>query len=225
MKAINSVIEKLRIQAEDKSASLPTLMLRSQKIADSIFHGEHARRKPGSGKDFWQFRDYMPTDRPKDIDWRQSAKSDKVFIKQKEWLVTRKMFFWCAGGKNMRFSSDTNIAFYSKQEAAQIICMALALLAQRSYEQIGVYGEKRTGRSEKNLERLGHYLLERAHTRIVCATLPDIDTYTLPRHGVFIGVSDFLLPIEDIESRFETLAQQTKNALIVQVLDPAGQPV
>ena len=59
------------------------------------------------------------------------------------------------------------------------------------------------------------------HLEIKSCFLPDIDTYTLSRHGVFIGVSDFLLPIEDIESRFETLAQQTKNALIVQVLDPA----
>ncbi len=231
MGSILSTIEKLRAQAEDISALLPTLMLRSQKIAESVLHGEHARHKSGTGENFWQFREYLPTDRPQDIDWRQSAKGDDVYIKQKEWLVTRKVLFWCAGGKNMDFGSDTDNSFYTKQESAQIVCLALALLLQRGYEQIGVYGgglgglgrnsgRAWAGRGELAIEALGRYLLERSHSCSDDAFLPDTKSCSLSRHSVFIGVGDFLSPIEDIEARFDILGQQTKNALIIQVLDP-----
>ncbi len=221
MKTVLSAIDKLRSQAEESSASLPTLMLRSQKIAESVLHGEHARRKPGTGENFWQFREYIPTDRPQDIDWRQSAKGDDVYIKQKEWLVTRKILFWCAGGKSMNFGSNPENPFYTKQENAQIMCLALALLLQRSYEQIGSYGGGRAGRSELAMEKLGQYLLNRGHAAPEDALLPDTASHVLPRHAIFIGVGDFLSPIEDIEARFDLLGQQTKNALIIQTLDPA----
>jgi len=221
MKPVFSIIEKLRSQAEESSASLPALMLRSQKIAESVLHGEHARRKPGTGENFWQFREYQPTDRPQDIDWRQSAKGDDVYIKQKEWLVTRKILFWCAGGKSMNFGSNPENPFYTKQENAQIMCLALALLLQRSFEQIGAYGQGHAGRGERAMERLGQYLLERGRASAEEAALPDIYSSALPRHAIFIGVGDFLSPIEEIEARFEILGQQTKNALIIQTLDPA----
>jgi uncharacterized protein (DUF58 family) len=196
-------------------------MLKSQKIAESVLHGEHARRKPGTGENFWQFREYIPTDRPQDIDWRQSAKGDNIYIKQKEWLVTRKVLFWCAGGKSMNFGSNPENPFYTKQENAQIMCLALALLLQRSYEQIGIYGGGRAGRSELAMERLGQYLLDRSHAKPEDGSLPDTTSSTLPRHAIFIGVGDFLSPIEEIEARFDILGQQTKNALIIQTLDPA----
>lgn len=221
MKPVLSAIEKLRSQAEEASASLPTLMLKSHKIAESVLHGEHARRKPGTGENFWQFREYVPTDRPQDIDWRQSAKGDNVYIKQKEWLVTRKILFWCAGGKTMNFGSNPDRAVYTKEENAQIICLALALLLQRSYEQIGTYGGGLTGRSELTMEKLGQYLLERGHAKPEDASLPDTKSIVLPRHAIFIGVGDFLSPIKEIEARFDVLGQQTKNALIIQTLDPA----
>ena len=221
MKAVLSALEQLRTQAEDESASLPALMLKSQKIAESAFHGEHARRKPGTGQNFWQFREYLPTDRPEDIDWRQSAKGDDVFIKQKEWLVTRKIFFWCAGGKTMNFGSNPEGKVFTKEENAQIMCLALALILQRSYEQIGIYGQINTGRSELALERLGQYLLERGHAPPEDAMLPDIQASALPRHAIFIGVGDFLSPIEEIEKTFAALGKQSKNALIIQILDPA----
>ena len=221
MKTVQSAIDKLRSQAEEASTPLPMLMLKSQKIAESVLHGEHARRRPGSGENFWQFREYTPTDRPQDIDWRQSAKGDDVYIKQKEWLVTRKVLFWCAGGKSMNFGSNPENTFYTKQENAQIMCLALALLLQRSYEQIGFLGGGRAGRGELAMEKLGQYLLDRGHARPEGALLPDTNSYALPRHAIFIGVGDFLSPIEEIETRFDILGQQTKNALIIQTLDPA----
>lgn len=209
MKAL-SAIAKLRQKAEDDSASLPALLLRAQEIADNVLHGEHARRKPGSGENFWQFREYMSHDSLGDIDWRKSAKSDDVFIRQKEWQVTRKTYLWCAGGKSMSFGE--------KLKESQNLSLALCLLLQRCYEQIGRYGETYTGRGECAIERLGHYVLERKRVRKADAALPDVKGFALPRHCVFIGVGDFLSPLNDIEKCFDALSEQTQNVVIIQVL-------
>lgn len=209
-------IEKLRGRAEDAIMSLPALMLKSEKIADNILHGEHGKRKSGTGDEFWQFREYHNTDRPEDIDWRQSAKGDQVFTKQTEWHVTRKIFFWCAGGETMNFSSDKTIL--KKQESAQILCLSLALLLRKNHEQIGIYGQRRTGRSEKAVENIAQHLFARNTTNEV---LPETTALTHPQHAIFIGVGDFLSPIEDIERHFAELSKQTQNALIIQTIDPA----
>lgn len=196
--------------------SLPALMLKSERIANNILHGEHGKRRAGAGDEFWQFREYHQSDRPSDIDWRQSAKGDHVYTKQKEWHVTRKIFFWCAGGETMNFSSDK--AILKKQESAQILCLSLALLFHKSHEQIGIYGQTRTGRSEKALESIAQHLFTRNSTN---EELPKTHSLTHPQHAIFIGVGDFLSPIEDIERHFAELGKQTQNALIIQTIDLA----
>lgn len=213
---ILSHIEKLREQAEQSVLSLPALMIRSEKLADNIIYGEHARRKSGTGEKFWQFREYDPSDRPQDIDWRQSAKGDQVFIKQREWQITRKVFLWSAGGETMDFSSDPDI--YTKQESAQIISLSLALLLRKAKEQIGIFGESRTGRSEEAIGKIARFLFQRSN---VNEYLPDAHTHTLPRHAFFIGAGDFLSPIDEIERTFKSLSKQTQSAFIIQTLDPA----
>ena len=213
---ILSHIEKLRDRAEQSVSSLPALMIKSETLADNIIHGEHARKKAGTGEKFWQFREYDSSDRPQDIDWRQSGKGDQVFIKQKEWQITRKVFLWCAGGPSMSYAS--NEAAYSKQECAQILSLSLALLLKKAKEQIGIYGEERTGRSEETIAKITEFLFQRS---VVDETLPDTATLTMPKHAFFMGTGDFLQPIEDIERAFLALSKQTQSALIIQVLDPA----
>ncbi|MGN7438155.1 MAG: DUF58 domain-containing protein [Alcanivorax sp.] len=212
---ILSHIEKLRDRAEQSVLSLPALMIKSETLADNIIHGEHARKKSGTGEKFWQYREYDASDRPQDIDWRQSAKGDQVFIKQKEWQITRKVFLWCAGGPSMSFAS--NETAYSKQECAQILSLSLALLLKKAKEQIGIYGEERTGRSEETMAKITEFLFQRS---AIDETLPDTESLSMPRHAFFIGAGDFLRPIEEIERSFIALSKQTQSALIIQVLDP-----
>ena len=206
----------LRREAEYAASTLPSLMMAAETISASLSHGIHAQRKSGPGETFWQFREYHPTDRPQDIDWRQSAKTDHVLIKQREWQTTQKTYLWCASGTSMDFSSDPKR--YNKQGTAHIILLALALLLRQAEEQIGVFGDIKTGRSEETMQKIAQFLLDRVHTE---EPLPSSMDFALPAHTSFIGVGDFLSPVEEIEQSFSALAATAKNALIVQVLDPA----
>ncbi len=211
-----NMILKLRHDAEHSISAVPELILAAEKISAHIMHGTHAQRKSGTGEHFWQFRDYQPTDSPQSIDWRQSAKSDHVYIRQRERQNSRKTYLWCATGKSMAFSSHKKIR--TKQYTAQIITLALSLLLQRGDEHIGIYGDIKTGRSEDRINKIAHRLIEHADNDGI---LPNTEHFVLPTHASFIGIGDFLSPIEDIENSFVNLARSEGKSLIIQTLDPA----
>lgn len=210
-----SDIITLRHQADRAAAALPSLMMRAERVASGILHGDHALRKAGAGEKFWQFRDYQPGDRPQDIDWRQSAKSDRVFIRQKEWQIAQKTFFWCAGGGGMDYASSR--ALPTKGDTARVIALALAILLSRANEQVGIYGEPRTGRSEANLQNLAQKFLGGA---TVQATLPDTAMQTITQNATLVMAGDFLDPLPRIADSFDMVSSSTANALAVQILDP-----
>ncbi len=207
---------RLRHMAEEEAAELPALIAAAEHALSSILHGEHVQRKPGSGERFWQFREYVPGDRPQDIDWRQSAKTDSVYIRQKEWQTTQTSIFWCNQGASMDFSSDK--AFPTKAYSAKILTLALSILMTRGHEQIGLYGAARTGRSGAMVDHIGNALCDERREH---KDLPDFTGKKLPRNCALIQIGDFLQPFGEIESVFKKLSHQTGNGLVVQVLDRA----
>lgn len=215
LKALRETLH-LRRAAEEAAADLPALMTRAERAVAGILHGDHAQRKPGPGERFWQYREYTPGDRPQDIDWRQSAKTDHVYIRQKERQTTQTAIFWCDEGESMEFSSDK--IYPEKIWEAKTLLLALAILMTRAGEQVGLYGGARTGRSELTLQRMGEALCHGARD---FKALPDPLRMKLPRDCTLVQIGDFLSPLEDIEKVFKTLSAQTESGLVVQILDPA----
>ena len=72
----------IRHEAELAAARLPPLMVAAERVAATVQQGVHGRRRVGMGDAFWQFRRYEPGDPVRRIDWRQSGKSDKLFVQE-----------------------------------------------------------------------------------------------------------------------------------------------
>jgi uncharacterized protein (DUF58 family) len=204
----------LRRKAEDAAAALPALMIRAERAAQSIFHGEHAQRKSGPGEKFWQFREYTPQDRPQDIDWKQSGKTDRVFIRQKERQLPQTALFWTCNAESMNFSSSPEFPY--KIEAARILVLALGILVTRHGERIGMLGSTQTGRSDNALENIGNLLLTSD-----AKPLPQMGPAKAQKNSTLILAGDFLSPLTEIEDAFKNLAPQTGGGLVIQILDPA----
>ncbi|SVD23344.1 uncharacterized protein METZ01_LOCUS376198, partial [marine metagenome] len=85
----------LQRRAEAIAVPLPPLLIAAQRIAASVLQGVHGRRQPGSGETFWQFRGYQSTDSVSLIDWRQSAKSQRVYVREQEWEASQSVWLWC----------------------------------------------------------------------------------------------------------------------------------
>jgi uncharacterized protein (DUF58 family) len=208
-------LQKLRHLAQQESAALPALIAEAEKAAISILTGEHAQAKPGTGEKFWQFREYDPSDRPQDIDWRMSARTDRLFVRQKEWQTTQSTLFWLAHNKNTNFKSSKNLP--SKFESSMVLSLGMALLVTHAHERIGLLsGTMRQGRSEQSVQTLGLELLKEK-----TGALPDIDIEKIAPHAGIILAGDFLCTPEELDRALSSLSTRTQNGLVFQVLDPA----
>jgi uncharacterized protein (DUF58 family) len=202
-----------RFEAEKLAASTPDLKILSQRIAAHILHGPHATRKAGSGEAFWQYREYIAGDAPNSIDWRQSAKTDRIFIRQKEQYKAQRHLFWVQRNTNMDFCSNKNLL--SKKQAAGVIALALALLHTRGGELIGFAEQGSAGHSERSLQNFENILFQPNDS-----VLPN-DHIVLPKSCGIVLVGDFLSPPEEIERSLTALGRQTRNGTVIQILDPA----
>ncbi len=204
-----------RYKAEGATAGLPGLFAAAEKAAKSILSGDHTQRKPGTGEKFWQFREYDVSDRPQDIDWRQSAKGDRLFVREKEWQTTQTALIWCQHNESMDYRSHASLPL--KQDTAVILSLAMGILLSRAGEQIAALeGAAMPGRSEIAIQKLGEQLLENQ-----TGDLPGKRMRKIPSRSSLILCGDFLAPIEEIKKNFDALADPAENALVIQVLDPA----
>ncbi|CCQ72732.1 DUF58 domain-containing protein [Magnetospira sp. QH-2] len=140
-------------QAAHLGEELPPLLAAATRIADGVRAGLHGRRRAGPGESFWQYRPYQSGDSARRIDWRRSARSDDLFIREKEWQAAQTVLMWCDGSPSMDYRSTRNLP--SKRERAGVLCLALALLLARGGERVGLLGEgEPTGGSRETLSQM-----------------------------------------------------------------------
>jgi uncharacterized protein (DUF58 family) len=204
-------------RAEQLAAVLPPLLVAAERIAATVVHGMHGRRRVGQGETFWQFRRYETGDSPQMIDWRQSAKADPVFVRELEWAAAQTVWLWRDGSPSMRYRSAPSLP--EKQERADLLTLALAALLVRGGERIALLGGGvRPGFGRAALNRIAE-LIERGTAG--SASLPAAEQ--LPRHSHLVLIGDLLSPLEEIEPVIRTFAQRGVHGHLLQVLDPAEE--
>ena len=174
----------------------------------------------GSGETFWQFRQYQPGDPGNRIDWRQSAKSQRVFIRETEWEAAQSVWLWRDGSGSMGYRSSPRLP--SKRERATLLLLAAASLLVRGGEYVALLGRDRvpfTGRSAPS--RLAEPLHGAREPADSDAGLPP--RVPLPRHARLVLVGDFLSPLEDIDRLVRGYGGDAVTGHLLQVLDPAEE--
>ena len=91
-------------RAEQLATSIPPLFVAADRVASTVSQGVHGRRRVGQGETFWQFRRYEFGDSVQLIDWRQSAKSDPVYVRETEWEAAQSVWLWRDALRPWRFS-------------------------------------------------------------------------------------------------------------------------
>jgi len=203
---------EIGIEAEALGARLPPLMVAALRVAETVSPGAHGRRRVGLGESFWQFRAYQTGDTIDRIDWRQSAKGDRLYIRETEWAAAQTVWLWRDSGPGMNYASSR--AYPTKRARAELLLLALAALLLRGGERIGLLGTDampRAGRGALNAVLAG---LQRD-------TPLDAVDRPAARHATIVMFSEFLDPIEDIERSLNRVAASGAAAELVQVLDPA----
>lgn len=208
------------LRGEALGAGLPPLLVAAERVAATVDQGVHGRRRVGLGDSFWQFRPYRPGDEIRDIDWRQSARGDRVFVREREWEAAQTVYLWIDRSASMAFTSDRK--WETKRDRAALLGLALASLLIRGGERVGLIGADAPG-----LDLRGHsgrgWLVTLAET----LSLPAPETASLPPPAALprdcraVIIGDLLRPEHEIETLVEGFAARGVSGHLVQVLDPA----
>jgi uncharacterized protein (DUF58 family) len=212
----------LRDRAEQTAATLPPLLVAAERVATTVAQGVHGRRRVGQGETFWQFRQYQPGDAASRIDWRESAKSQRLYVRETEWEAAQSVWLWRDSSASMDYSSAGYIAgadWPTKRDRAELLLVALASLLVRGGERLTLLGSgvaPMTGRVA--LSRLVQ-LIERAE-----ATSEGLPLFEpLPRQGQLVLVGDFLAPLDEVQRVVTRFAGAGLKGHLVEIVDPAEE--
>ncbi|MES2254216.1 MAG: DUF58 domain-containing protein [Pseudomonadota bacterium] len=207
----------LQHEADALGAGLPPLMVAADRLAASISLGAHGRRKAGIGENFWQFRRYGSSDSVGRIDWRQSAKSQHLFVREREWEAAQTVWFWRDNDPGMRFGSGD----VTKIQRANLLLLALASLLVRGGERVGLMGASYLPAASRfTLSRIGHSLLDPAAQNKEQKKEGPPAT-PIARGSRIVWLSDFLAP--DVEERMTGFARLGAVGHLVRIVDPAEE--
>jgi len=201
----------LQHEADGLSAGLPPLMVEADHLAASVSLGVHGRRRAGMGESFWQFRRYASPDSSAAIDWRQSAKSQHIFVREREWEAAQTVWFWRDASANMSFKSGA----VTKRARADLLLLALASLLVRGGERVGFTGmEGAPASSRLALTRIGRAMFASGR-----GVLPPLMPFA--RGNQLVWFSDFL--DEEVFDAMKKLSQRGVEGHLVRIVDPAEE--
>jgi uncharacterized protein (DUF58 family) len=208
---------RLRGEAERLGARLPGLLVEAERVAATVSQGVHGRRRTGVGETFWQYRQYQPGDPAGSIDWRQSARSRHLFIRELEWEAAESVWLWPDQSESMHYRSRTT--WPTKRDRAMVLTLALAGLLIRAGERIAALGSgERPRGGQYGFNIVVQRLLDAAAAATSVAPSQD-----LPRHARLVLVSDFLEAPDDLARRFAQLNATGAQVALLLVADPAEE--
>ncbi len=214
-----NVLSSIEQDARSIAERLPDLLLDAQRISQTVAHGIHGRRRAGPGETFWQFRQLQPTDSITMIDWRRSASSDHLYVREREWEAAHTMWLWPDLSPSMGFKS--HLSKTTKRERALLLALASADLLVRSGERVGLMGVTRPFASRQAASHLAEAVAVNLEGPALTSGKPPDGV--AGRFSSVLLFGDFLDPLDVIFERLKAIAQNDVKGHIVQVLDPAEE--
>ncbi len=212
----------LRERAEAAAAVLPPLLIAAERVAATVAQGVHGRRRVGQGETFWQFRQYQPGDAAARIDWRESAKSQRLYVRETEWDAAQSVWLWRDASASMDYTSAEYLAgaeWPTKRDRAELLLVALASLLVRGGERLTLLGSGIAPMSGRvALSRIAEAI---GRERDEPESLPAFEP--LPRAAQIVAIGDFLSPLDAVNAAIARFAGAGLNGHMLQIIDPAEE--
>ena len=198
---------------------MPELLMEADRIASTVAQGIHGRRRSGPGETFWQFRQYQQGEGAHLVDWRRSASSDHLYVREREWEAAHTLHLWPDLSASMNFRS--HLAPVSKRDRVLVLLLATTELLVRGGERVALLAQMPPTASRNAAVRIAERIVAGFSDPAKCKSRPP--KTTLSRFSGLIVFSDFLAPVQAIRERLETFASSGTLGHLVQVLDPAEE--
>jgi len=198
----------------------PSLLASAREVALNVMHGVHGRRRAGVGETFWQFRPFVAGESASRIDWRRSAKDERLYVREREWEAAHTVMIWIDRSASMRFASK--LAMQPKIDRALVLGLAAADLLMRGGERVGLLGSSRPLAIRNIVERFGEILLaEELVEGFAPLELPSAASLAPNAQAVLIG--DFLSDPAEIEAMIEAMSGRGARGHLVMIADPVEE--
>ncbi|MCP1337508.1 DUF58 domain-containing protein [Futiania mangrovi] len=209
----------LRAEAEALGARLPPLLVEAERVAATVAQGVHGRRRVGMGETFWQYRHARAGDPATAIDWRQSAKSDRLYVRENEWEAAETVWLWCDRSASMAWRSSEKLP--EKGHRAGLLTLALTSLLLRGGERVGLIshagGEARPLTGRAALDRVLETLMGPSRGQSVPPALP------LPRFSRAVFTGDFLTDPDAVAGVVRAHAARGVAGHLLMIADPVEE--
>jgi uncharacterized protein (DUF58 family) len=216
MREAGAEVQASAYSAAHLVAAMPRLVLEARRIAASVYHGVHGRRRAGPGENFWQYRRFLDGEPANRVDWRRSARDNVLFVREREWEAAHTIWIWPDCSPSMLFTSNPKIA--PKRDRALVLGFALSELLVRGGERVGIPALMRPTATRNVIERMADTLI---HFSGQPPSLPPL--FHPGSRDEIVVLGDLWSPAADITSRIATLAANGAGGHIVQIVDTAEE--
>jgi uncharacterized protein (DUF58 family) len=211
-----TTVQQATVGARKLADAMPRLILEARRVASTVIHGLHGRRRAGPGENFWQYRRFVSGEPAQNVDWRRSARDDHLYVREREWEASHTVWIWPDRSPSMTFASA--LAADSKLERALVIAFALAEVLVQGGERVGVPGLMRPTASRSVIEKMAESIL---HDPTERASLPP--SFAPSPLSEVVMLSDLWSPIADVRSTIAQLSATGAHGHVVQIVDPAEE--
>jgi uncharacterized protein (DUF58 family) len=198
------------------SATMPRLILEARRVAATVIHGLHGRRRAGTGENFWQFRRFVSGEPAARVDWRRSARDDHLYVREQEWEAAHTVWIWPDRSPSMVFASP--LVWETKLDRALVVAFALAEVLVEGGERVGIPGLTRPSASRNIIEKMAESIV---HDPTARGSLPP--TFAPSPQSEIVVLSDLWSPIENVRRTIAQLSANGAHGHVVQIVDPAEE--
>ena len=206
-------LQLLFSRSEKVASLLPSLLSYSSILLKNIHAGLHSTRFAGKGENFWQFKEYSQGESIMNIDWRKSASSKKILIKQNEKELSKTIYLYFDRSYSMNYKSK-NIS-YNKFFFSALLALTLCKLFSKNKEKIFIFNSyNKPIDCSTNINNFNNSFLTNSKQH----TFPSINHFK--DKSLCIIFSDFLYEKKELQELIIKLKKKEILGYMVHVLDP-----
>jgi len=213
----------VRFLAPEVLASIGSLELLARAVVEGFIAGLHRSPFTGFSTEFAEYRQYMPGDDLRHLDWRLLGRTDRYFIKKYRGDTNSQCHILVDASASMRYSTGK----VTKLQYAQFLASSLAYLVNRQQDAVGLIAfdqDVRThvpahNRSGHMRTIFGHMAQLEPGSETKLAKVLHEAAERITRRGIVIVISDMYDEPEEIISALQHLRFRGNDVIVFHVLD------
>ncbi len=212
-----------RFLAPEVLARISSLELLARTVVEGFISGLHRSPFTGFSTEFAEYRQYMPGDDLRYLDWKLLGRTDRYYIKKYRADTNSQCHILIDASASMRYTTGG----VTKLQYAQFLGSSLAYLANKQQDAVGliafdqevrthVPAQSRTGHMQTIFGRMER--LEPGNETKLSAMLHQA-AERITRRGIIVVISDFYDDPEAIVSALQHLRFKGNDVIVFHVLD------